>query len=119
MKDNDYLERHTNDGNNSRNVALGLFIGGLVGAATMLIFAPQSGRRTRAQIRSKGSQLRDQTSDMVDNAMEQVRSETQEITAGVQGKAERLKQRGLDKIVEQMDRVSGVLDAGKNAVKDA
>ncbi|MDF1500362.1 MAG: YtxH domain-containing protein [Anaerolineales bacterium] len=117
MEDN--LEQHASDGSNSRNVVLGLLIGGLAGAATMLIFAPQSGRRTRSQIRLKSSQLRDQTSDVIDNAIEQVRSETQNVKAGVQEKAGQMKQRGLDKLVEQMDHVSGVLDTGKSAIKDA
>ncbi|GIK57488.1 MAG: hypothetical protein BroJett015_31510 [Chloroflexota bacterium] len=35
----------------------GFVIGGLVGAATAIILAPQSGRETRAQIAAKGEQL--------------------------------------------------------------
>ena len=35
----------------------GFVIGGLVGAATALILAPQSGAETRAQIASKGDEL--------------------------------------------------------------
>lgn len=36
----------------------GFVIGGLVGAATALILAPQSGAETRAQITAKGEELR-------------------------------------------------------------
>ncbi|MBE3037204.1 MAG: YtxH domain-containing protein, partial [Chloroflexi bacterium] len=36
--------------NNTKNVLIGLLIGGLAGAAAMLLFTPQSGKRTRAQI---------------------------------------------------------------------
>ena len=115
----DQIEEQDFDRRNTKNVLFGLLIGSLAGAAAMLLFAPQSGKKTRSQIRLKSSQLRDQTSDMVDNALAQVRSETHEITAGVQEKAGRLKQRGQDKLVEQMDRVSAVIDAGKTAVKDA
>jgi hypothetical protein len=39
----------------------GFVIGGLVGAAAALVLAPQSGEETRAQIRQKGIELRDQT----------------------------------------------------------
>lgn len=37
----------------------GFVIGGLVGAATALILAPQSGQDTRSQIAMKGNELRD------------------------------------------------------------
>lgn len=86
----------------------------------MLLFAPQSGIRTRAQIRRKSIQLRDRTTSSVKNALEQARVNADEVTAGVRGKAGELNQRGgQDKLVEQMDRVSAVLDAGKKAVKAA
>lgn len=35
----------------------GFVIGGLIGAATAIILAPQSGRETRAQIAARGEQL--------------------------------------------------------------
>jgi gas vesicle protein len=38
----------------------GFVIGGLVGAAAALILAPQSGEETRAVIRQRGIELRDQ-----------------------------------------------------------
>jgi gas vesicle protein len=105
--------------NNTRNVLLGLLIGGLVGAAAMLLFAPQSGKRTRAQIEEKSILLRDQTTKNIKKAVKQVRSETNRITAGVQEKAGELKQLGQDKLVEQLDRVSAALDTGKTAVEAA
>lgn len=37
----------------------GFFIGGLIGAGAALLFAPQSGSQTRAQIRGKGAELVD------------------------------------------------------------
>lgn len=37
----------------------GFVIGGLVGAATALVLAPQSGEETRAQIAAKGQDLRE------------------------------------------------------------
>lgn len=115
----DHIEEQDFDGRNTKNVLFGLLIGSLAGAAAMVLFAPQAGRKTRAQIRLKSSQLRDQTNSMVDNALAQVRSETHEIAADVREKAEQLKQRGQDKLVEQMERVSAVIDARKTAVMDA
>jgi len=99
------------------NVLIGLLIGGLVGAGAMLLLAPQSGRRTRAQIQLKGVQLRDRTKATVKNAVGQARFDMNEMKAGVREKAGDLKQLGQDKLVEQMDRVSAALEAGKKVVK--
>ena len=115
----DGIEEREYNLHSTKNVLIGLVIGGLAGAAAMLLFAPQSGIRTRAQIRRKGIQLRDRTTSSVKNALEQARINADEVTAGVREKAGELKQRGQDKLVGQMDRVSAVLDAGKKAVKAA
>lgn len=105
--------------NNAKNVIIGLVIGGLAGAAAMLLFAPQSGKRTRDQIQLKSNQLRDQTTDMAKSTLAQVRFNTHEIKTGVREKAGQLKQRGQDQLVKQLDRVSAALDEGKKAVEAA
>jgi len=115
----DGIEKRTDKFSGPKNILIGLVVGGLAGAAAMLLFAPQSGVRTRAQIRRKGIQLRDRTTSSVKDALAQVRVNADEVTAGVREKAGELKQRGQDKLVEQMDRVSAALDAGKKAVKAA
>jgi gas vesicle protein len=115
----DQIKEQDIDGRNYKNALFGLLIGGLAGATAMLLFAPHSGKKTRAQIQLKGIQVRDRTSGILDNALERVRSETHAITTGVQEKTEQLKQRGQDKLVEQLDRVSAAIDAGKTAVKDS
>jgi len=56
----------------------GFVIGGLVGAATALILAPQSGQETRAQIVSKGEELREVSSERVQHYRELADSYSQE-----------------------------------------
>jgi gas vesicle protein len=46
----------------------GFIVGGLVGAATALILAPQSGARTRTHIRWKGVELRDRAQALAGDA---------------------------------------------------
>ena len=111
--------QHAYDMNNAKNVFIGLVIGGLAGAAAMLFFAPQSGKRTRAQIQQKTIELRDQTTDLAKDAFAQVRFGTREITTGVREKAGQLKQLGQDQLVKNLDRVSAALADGKKAVEAA
>jgi gas vesicle protein len=112
-------EEHAYNINRTKNVIIGLLLGGLAGAVAMLLFAPQSGKRTRVQIQQESILLRDRTTKNVKKAVAQVRSETNRITAEVQGKAGELKQLGQEKLVEQLDRMSAALDAGKTAVEAA
>ena len=105
--------------NNPQRVLLGLVIGGLAGVVTMLLFAPQSGKQTRDQIEEKAIELRDQTTKNLMKAVAQVRSETDRLSSEVQDKAGELKQRGQDKLVEQLERVSAALETGKTAVEAA
>jgi len=47
---------------------VGFVVGGLVGAAVALLFAPQSGEETRAYIRDKSIELKDKAVETVDEA---------------------------------------------------
>jgi gas vesicle protein len=107
------------DSNTPQKVLIGLLVGGLAGASAMLLFAPRSGKETREQIEQKSIELRDLSTKKIKQAVAQVRSETNRITAEVQEKAAELKQLGQDKLVEQLDRVTAALDAGKTAVEAA
>jgi gas vesicle protein len=113
------LEEHKYNLSGPLGILIGAFAGGLAGAVVMLLFAPQSGKRTRAQIQNKSIQLRDRTTKIFKKAVAKVHSETNKITADVKEKASELKQLGQDKLVEQMDRVSAALDSGKTAVESA
>ena len=113
------LKKHKNNNDGLMTGLIGALVGGLAGAVAMLLFAPQSGRQTRAQIQNKSIELRDWTTDSVRKVVAQVRSGTEKITTEVKEKAGELKQLGQDKLVEQLDRVSTALDTGKKAVEAA
>jgi gas vesicle protein len=71
----------------------GLLLGGLIGAGTALLFAPQSGQRTRADIQNKTVELRDRTTDTVKDAVSQVKSKARQVTTDVRDKASELTHR--------------------------
>jgi gas vesicle protein len=64
----------------------GFLVGGLVGAATALLLAPQSGAETREQIRQKSFELRDKAEDALDEA----RAKVEAVAADVKRRAEEL-----------------------------
>ncbi len=63
IENNQETELHSN---NIVSVLAGMLIGGLAGAVTMLLLAPQSGKRTRIQTQEKGIELRDRATGAVE-----------------------------------------------------
>src|SRR5512134_1504822 len=96
--------------NNTAGVLVGMLIGGLAGAVTMLLLAPQSGKDTRKQIQEKSIELRNRTTEMVEDAVAQVRTKANDLTVG-------LKDRGQEIAIKQLDHVSETAQAGKKAVQ--
>jgi gas vesicle protein len=95
----------------------GLLFGGIVGAGTMLFFAPQSGRKTRADVQKGVVQLRDRTTEVVKDKVEQVKSRADQIKADVRSKAANLEYKGKDLLAKQLDNVSQAAKAGKKAIQ--
>jgi gas vesicle protein len=104
---------------NVLGVITGLVMGSLAGAAAMLLLAPQSGEKTRLLIQEKGIELRDQTSDMLDEVMAQVRHDGKQITVEGRNKAKQLLQQGQTLVAEQLDHVSDAAAAGKKAIQNS
>ena len=98
--------------NNTFGVLVGMLIGALAGAITMLLLAPQSGKDTRMQIQKKGVELRDRSTEMVEDTIAHVRTNANKITMG-------LKNYGQELAVEQLDHVSEAAQAGKKAIQSS
>jgi gas vesicle protein len=99
------------------SVLSGFLIGGLAGAVTVLLIAPQAGKDTRMQIKEKGIELRNRTTEMVGDTVAQVRSNIDKIAFSGREKIKELKEQGQELAVEQLDRVSEAAQAGKKAIK--
>ncbi len=83
----------------------GFIIGGLVGAAVALIMAPQSGEETRAQIRQRSIEIRDQASTYG----EDTRRRAEEAAAGARNRAEKLAAEARAKSEELAERGKGMV----------
>jgi len=110
MNDENYEYRYF--ANSVLGVLAGILIGGLAGAVAMLLLAPQSGKDTRRQIRKKSIELRDRTSEMMEDTMAQVRTNTNRFAMGV-------KDYSKETAVEQLDNVSEAAQAGKTAIQNS
>jgi gas vesicle protein len=95
----------------------GLLLGGLIGAGAMLLMAPRSGKRTRADIQHKSTELHDQATGTVEDAVAQARSKAHQIRTSVRKEAVHVQQKGQDVIDEGMQHVSDAVEAGKAAVQ--
>ena len=109
IHENQELRYHTN---NTLGVLGGMLLGALAGAAAALLLAPQSGKDTRRQIQDKSIELRDRTTELVDDTMTKVRTNANKITMG-------LKDRGQEMAVEQLENVSEAAQAGKKVIENS
>ena len=105
--------------NNILGVLVGMLIGSLAGAVTMLLLAPQSGKRTRLQIREKGIELRDQAIGVVDDVVAQVRLEANKVARDGRRKANQLLHQGQNLVADQIEYVSDAVKAGKKAIQQS
>lgn len=107
---NDVMNQNTHF--NPGSFLMGALLGGLTGAAAMLLMAKQSGQKTRAQIQLKSEELRDQASEAVEDVVSLTRDTARTITSDLRAKTREIQQGGEKLLAEQKARLN-------NAVKDA
>jgi len=105
--------------NNVLSVLTGMLIGGLAGAVTMLLLAPQSGKRTRIQIQEIGIELRDRATGVREETEAQVRLDGNKIARDGRRKANELLHQGQELVAEQVEYVTDAVKAGKKAIQSS
>lgn len=110
---------HSTNETSGGSLLAGFLIGSLVGAASMLLLAPQAGSRTREEIRAGAMDIRDHTTDSVKDAVSQVRARAQGLASDMGDKVNDLQNQGKDIAIDQLDRVSKAAQAGKRAVESS
>jgi gas vesicle protein len=98
-------------------VVAALVVGGLLGAGTMMLYAPRSGKETRKQIKHTTLDLRDKTVGSVKGVVKQARSRTHRLGKDVKERASNLQEHGREAIADQLDKVASSAKAAKKAVQ--
>jgi gas vesicle protein len=115
IKENQKNQNHDQT-NNVSGMATGVFIGGLLGALTMLFFAPQSGQKTRAQIQQKTLELRARALELVQDTVSQVQVESKRLTQTAQDKATEMIHQGQDMVADQLAHASKAVETNKQSM---
>jgi gas vesicle protein len=72
----------------------GFALGAMAGAATMLLFAPRSGKRTRARLQHQYEDLREQMTEGMEETEEEVLHQAHRVVADMREKVQELQSRG-------------------------
>jgi gas vesicle protein len=89
-------------GNSGAAIALSFILGGALGASLALLFAPESGRRTRERLRDLAADVRDKSVDLSEE---------------LRDKAEDVVERGREVIEEKKSILTAAVQAGKDALQ--
>jgi len=100
----------------------GFVVGGLVGAVTALLLAPQSGEDTRTLIHDRSIELKDkavvraeEARDKAEAAAADVRTRAEEITKLTRERAIDLKNKGQEVFQQQKTRIEDAIQRSKSA----
>lgn len=113
------LKKTQESNNNTSGVVVSMVIGGLVGAGAMLLLAPQSGEKTRMQIKEKGVELRDNTTGMMEVVMTRIWLAKQKISRDGRRKTKELLRQSQDLIADQVEYVTETAKAGRKAIQNS
>lgn len=95
---------------------IGFIIGGLTGAVSALLLAPQSGEETRTVLRERAIELRDRAAETAEDAYAQAeqaaadaRVRAEELSRIARDRAQELQRRGQVVLEEQRSKIGGVI----------
>ncbi len=110
----------------------GLVIGGLIGAAIGILFAPKSGKETRQDIADKADELLAKAKEEYEKAAEKSKAAyeaavrrlkdaegtAREKVEEIEGKVSELAHQGAETLAENTNRLKKALDAGVEAYRE-
>jgi len=111
--------KKTQESSNTFGVVVSMLVGGLAGAGAMLLLAPQSGEKTRMQIKEKGVELRDHTTGMMEIVMARIWLAKQKISRDGRRKTKELLRQSQALFADQVESVKDTAKAGKKAIQNS
>jgi len=110
----------------------GLVVGGLIGAAMGILFAPKSGKETRQDIADKADELLAKAKEEYEKAAEKskaayeaavrrlkdVEGTAREKVEEIEGKVSELAHSGVETLADNKNRLKKALDAGMEAYRE-
>lgn len=100
-------------GDDSAKIGAAILIGGAIGAAVALLFAPQSGRETRKDITRAARRGKDATVDLIEDAIDEVNGLVKDLkkTAGD------ILDQGVSLSAETKKEIAAALEQGQKAIE--
>lgn len=101
------------------NFLAGFVIGGLIGAAAALLYAPQTGVETRLQIKDKGIELKGRASESYEETRLRLEKAYDDARMRAEDAMDEMRMRAEEYGQAAQERVSRVVESGKSAAKSA
>jgi gas vesicle protein len=105
------------DTNRMGGFLAGVLVGALAGAAAMLLFAPESGAKTRKKLRKKAVALAESLGDTYDETVDMARERAMRMTDDVRGRMDEAQSTGKDLLEEQKSKVQSIVQAGRDVLR--
>ncbi len=105
---------------NYKSFMLGALIGGAIGAATALLFAPKSGRELRRDIADTSTDIYDKASDYISNAVQDGKYKAQSIIDSAKRQADTIitdANEYKESVQNRFEHLKGAAKAGSDAFK--
>lgn len=101
------------------NFLAGFVIGGLIGAAAALLYAPQPGVETRTQLRDKGIELKDRAQESYEETRVRLEKAYEDARMRAEDAMDEMRVRAEEYSQAAQERVSRVVESGKSAARSA
>lgn len=108
--------------NDYRKIAGAFLVGGLIGAAIALLYAPKSGRETRKDIKKTARRIKKETVHLVEDAVESINDFAGEVRDTVNDVIERgrdLSDGAKKEIIRNLEHGQKVIEKQRKRIVDA